>query len=1008
MLINSRQAACFVLACSIVLPPALVSAQSETTGAIAGVARDATGAVLPGVTVEAASPALIEKVRTAITDGQGQYKIVDLRPGTYSVTFALGGFSTVKREGVGLTTGFTANVNADMRVGALEETIVVSGASPVVDTQNVRSQNVLSREELEAIPAAHTTQGWAALTLGVTLPAAQQDVGGNRGESITASGIHGNRSGDSARQLDGMGINTMLGNGAGGNYYYKISDLMAQEVTLTTNGMSAEQETGGIVTNVVPRDGGNRFSLYSNNAYADRNLQSSNYSDGLKARGLPTPPSVKRIYDTGIGVGGPIVRDKLWFYTGTRFWGAQQELAGLYYNLTPHTLFYTPDLSRPAFLNNWAQDNSVRLSWQVNAKNKINYFLSYQKSCTCDVTGTAAAAGYTPAASTPFHYDPTVLNQVTWNYSPTNRLLLEAAGMYLYQTINSMRTNEALPSDIGVLELTTGLAYGEAIASLTGLQAYGGPNQSSSGKTRASMSYVTGSHAVKVGMTTASGIYNLYGAYDTPWSYTFRNQLPVSLTEYASPHFSESRLKLNLGLYAQDQWTIRRLTLNLGVRFSYFNAYNPAQVRPGGFFTAPLRIAEQDNTPSWKDLDPRLGAAYDVLGNGKTAVKVSVGRYVAAMATGLAQSVNPANAMVTQATRTWNDANHNFVPDCDLKNPLANGECGTLNNLAFGTVVVNTQYANNVLNGFGVRPYTWQSSVSVQQELRPNLAVTVGYFRTTYGNFQVTDNLATTAADLDPYCITAPADARLPNGGGHQICGLADVSPAKFGQVHQLVRQASDVGGISQMFNGFDIGMNARFGKGGLFSGGLSTGKTVYDNCNALMNVAPPASPVGAPSAWLGNTNYCRQTLAWAAQTQLKFQGVYPLPFWDIQASATFQSLAGIPEGGNYVATNAQIAPSLGRNLSACGAAATCTATVTTNNLFAPNSILEGRLNQADARLSKNFRVARGRIRANFDLYNIFNASTITQVNTTYGATWLAPRGILPGRLFKLGAQVNF
>ena len=243
---------------------AQAAAQAANTGTIAGAVRDTTGGVLPGVTVEAASPALIEKVRTVVTDDQGQYKILDLRPGTYSVTFSLSGFSTVRRDGIELTTGFTANVNAEMRVGSLEETITVSGASPVVDTQNVRNQSVLSREVLEVVPASHSTQGYAALTLGVNILSTQQDVGGNRGESVTASQIHGNRSTDASRTLDGMGINTMLGTGGGVNYYYKINDIMAQEVTITTDGQSAEYETGGMVTNIVPKDGGNRFALYSN------------------------------------------------------------------------------------------------------------------------------------------------------------------------------------------------------------------------------------------------------------------------------------------------------------------------------------------------------------------------------------------------------------------------------------------------------------------------------------------------------------------------------------------------------------------------------------------------------------------------------------------------------------------------------------------------------------------------------------------------------------------------
>jgi len=813
----------------------------------------------------------------------------------------------------------------------------------------------------------------------------------------------------------------MLGTGAGINYYYKINDLIAQEVTLTTDGMSAEQETGGIMTNVVPRDGGNRFSLFSNNSFANGDFQSTNTTDELKRRGLATPPSVKRIYDTGAGVGGPIVRDKLWFYGAFRRWVAEQEQAGLYYNLTPHTFFYTRDLNRLAFLNNWAQDTTVRLNWQINTKQKISYFQSYQKSCTCDLTGPAASANATPASSVEFHYDPVVLPQVTWNYARTNRLLFEAGGMYLYQTINSTRTDEAFPSDIGIRDNGLNLSYGASVAGLTGLQAYGGPNQSSNGKVRASASYVTGSHAMKVGMTALRGIYNIYGAYDTPYTYIFNNQVPTNLTQYATPHFSESKVRMNLGVYAQDQWTIKRLTLNLGARFSYFNAYNPDQTRPAGFFTPALVISEQKNVPNWKDIDPRIGGAYDLFGNGKTAVKAFWGRYVGAQATGLAQANNPANAMVTQATRSWNDSFYpvgdprrgNFIPDCDLKDPLVNAECGRLDNLAFGTVVTNTRYADNVLEGFGVRPYTWQGSFTVQHELRSNLAVNVGYFRTSYGNFQVTDNLLTTPADFDSYCIAAPTDSRLPGGGGYPVCGLADVSPAKFGQVNNLVRQASDIGKITQVFNGVDASMNSRFGRGGQFSGGISMGQTVYNNCDALSDVNPLAalSPVNVGSAWVGNTNFCEQKLPWAAQTQLKFQGVYPLPWWGIQTSATFQNLPGISSTGNYVATNAAIAPSLGRSLSACPATGACTTTVTINNLFDPNSSLEDRLNQVDLRVAKNFRLRGFRLTANFDLYNIFNGSTITVVNTTYsgtGATWLEPRGILPGRLFKIGAQVTY
>ena len=972
-----------------VLLSVAVSGWAQSTGGISGSVKDATGAVLPGVTIEVSSPALIEKVRTAVSDDQGNYKITDLRAGVYTVMFTLPGFATYRREGIELTSGFTATANAEMKIGSLEETVTVTGASPIVDVQNVRTQSVISAKVLDELPVVRTVTGFAAMTLGATAQVAQgvHDTGGNRGENSSTIAIHGGRGTDMRRSLDGMPFSSLRGSGGGMSTLFRVNMAGIQETVLETLS-SAEAETGGVQLNYLPKDGGNILSIYGTANYADENLSAENLNDDLRSRGLTQSVSVRKIYDYGFGVGGPIAEDRLWFYGTGRKWGAQEYQPGAYLNKTVNTLFYTPDFDRQLYTNYPMNDVGARLTWQAGAKDKFTASINLNKGCLCN-RGNAQ----TSLEATSFQWVPWArLIQATWSRPITNRLLFQAGtsfGIFPQEKIPMEGLNA---NAISVRELSTNLLYGAHISGLASGTGYDDTDNDNFNQ-RLSVSYVTGSHALKLGTYTMQGADNSNPYVLNPVAYSFRNQVPVSLTLWASPLKFRLRLR-NVGLYAQDQWTIKRLTLNLGIRYDHFSGFTLPDSLPERDFAPARSFGRVERVPYFHDIGPRFGAAYDLSGDGRTALKVFGGRYVESLGIGYTVNAHPAVRTVESTTRAWNDANGNYAPDCNLKDPNANGECGAFANRAFGTEQATLRYAADANQGWGNRGYTWQTSASIQHEIRPGFGVNVGYFRTWFGSFTVTDNRAVTSADHDPYCITLPSDPRLPGGGGNKLCDLYDIKPTKFGQVDDIITQMGNFGKRTEGFNGMDIGMSLRFLSAGMLTGGVSFGRTVLDNCAV---VDSPHQKVG---------DFCKVTPPWAANSQVKFQGSYPLPA-GFAVSGTFQNLPGVligslTSGTSLAVPNSQIAPSLGRNLSA-GPNATVTIPI-----VAPAKMYEKRLSQVDLRLTKNFRFGKTKLQGQFDVYNIFNGATVLAVNSTFGPQYLNPTGVMGPRLFKFGAQFDF
>jgi hypothetical protein len=1065
-MMRSRTAIRLILLAGVLLLPSLAAAQT-----LAGTVKDASGAVLPGVTVEASSPVLIEKVRSATTDTNGNYVLVNLTPGLYTVTFTLPGFSVVRRENVEVSGNQTISIDADLRVGGIQETITVTGETPVVDVQSTRRVATIDNQTIATLPMARGYGNLLATVPGIQLNSTTSSA--TQAASFFTS--NGGRNNEGTVQLAGMNVGSAFNGGGVAAFSYDVAN--AAEVQVTVSGGLGEADTGGPAMNLIPREGGNRFSGTAFLSEAGEWSQSTNLTDELRSPpiNITQPAGLIHNFDQSFALGGPIKRDRVWFFALLRQTGNASNVLGnnltTYPNLNagnPNAWTYVPDRSTNLRGVTGAKQAAFRLTAQLTPRNKVGFYHDYNWACWnsslvqdegCRPRGEDWIAlgnqNNSPETGTGWD-DREKIIQATYSSALTNKMLIDGG----YSTFVSTWGGQIVPGSptnlIPVTEQSN--YYGVANFTYRGVTNYT-HNDQMPNTWRGAVSYVTGSHSLKFG---TQGAYQIAATYNdtvgtTQMTYTFNSlcQLPgepaplpaaagrtcnasnggvifprpVSVSTFI-PNYNDDRTAF-MAYYVQDSWTMNRFTVNAALRYEWVKSWAPEGENGvvANRFTPAILDPRTESVRGWHDIYPRGGVAWDVMGTGKTSVRVNVGQYPQRANNELPYTVNnPAVARngFRQQQRTWTDSDGDFVVDCDLS-PTAIAaqagidQCGPVTGagLSFGSNTSTRTVNPDILSGWGKRPYDWVFGASVQQEIIPRLSVELGYNRRWWGNFFVDDNLAYSPSDFATGTFTAPAHSLLPGGGNYPFDVRVQRVAARPTQNYYTY--ASDYGDMNHYFDSFQFTSRARTRWGLTLQGGTTTGRGVRDQCE--IEALLPELNVAGPTGNNGRTENCRIEEEWL--TALNGLASYTVPKVDVLISAILRSQPGTTPGnsagsnGNGASLNAsynltaqQVFNATGVVLPACGATpvATCQSVLSTT-LLLQGEVYQKRINNIDMRFAKIFRFGGRRADVGIDLYNIINANTQTGYNQAYGTDGTGlwrPTAIMNARYARFNVTFDF
>lgn len=821
-------------------------APAQAQSSIAGVVKDSSGGVLPGVSVEASSSALIEKTKTVTTDASGQYKIVDLRPGTYAVTFTLDGFNTTRREGIELPAAFTATVNVEMKVGALEETITVTGETPVVDVQGSVAQSVMDRKVLDTIPSGRDVFAVGQLIPGVTTAA--PDVGGSEGMQQPTFQVHGSSTRDMVYQQDGMAINNNFGTGNQTGYYY--NDGAVEEISYQTSALPAEVSLGGVRINMISRQGGNEFHGAIFATGANNSMQSNNQSDELLARGLRVPNSLKSVYDINLSLGGPVKRDRLWFFGSFRRWAANRYVANT----------FNRDGSQ-ALDDNKLTDGTLRFTLLPNQSNKIGFSYGRNSKWRGHRRDNQPATFVLPEAAmvqtTPYDY----IVQAKWTSTVSSSLLVEAGLSFLKGSFLTGYRPETGPDDVTKYDFGTDVLFNAPI--------YNSWSNNDTKAYMASLSYVTGQHNLKMGVQIRYGPYWRPTTKNGDILLRFNNGVADSVDLFNTPvEPAKQNLDADHGVYVQDSWTLKRLTINPGVRFDYFKSSVPAQTAPAGRWIGERSYPEIP-VNTWKTVVPRLGTSFDLFGNGKTAIKASASKYVQGEGVSLAQLINP--LYLTSQRCAWRDVNGDTEAQTN--------EISSCQGWGGG---ITTRIDPDLK-----RPNQWEFAAQVQHELMPRFSVSAAYYHRRIVDQYGIRNLLVPPESYTALTVTNPLD-------GSPLT-VYNQNPATRGKIDNFLTNQDE---LWSKYHGVELKAEKRFANGGMILGGFTAGRNRGNIRGSSTDLNNPNNLINAIGAVGYDSTY-----------QVNLAGSWMLPY-GIQWSGSLRTATGLPLRRVYTVTRA-IVPGL-------------------------------------------------------------------------------------------------